>query len=1273
MNRKGWTILWLVLVSLPLAAAFDLNRIGEWGTGQYTNVAISGNYAFCPAERAGMDVIDISNPARPVKVGNYDSPHDYKDFQDIYVRGNYAYAADMYGGFHVIDISIPASPSRVGHLTFPSADRYCHLHVSGNYAYMSAINGKFSIVDISTPTSPVCLSTMTTAESPREIWVKGNYAYLTEWNTGVRVIDISDPANPATTTTLALDWYAGYICIAGNYAYVTNDVDMFVIDISAPASPVIKGSCNIGSTPRGLHVVGNYAYVAATIEGMAVVDVSDPTNPAAVGVCNMPGYTGNAFAAGNYAYIAAAGGGLQIVDVSTPSSPSLTGAYDHSGRLEAIYVDNNVAYVTDDSDGLKIIDVSTPNSPQLAADESEYRLLGGLETQGSYAYLNGYNFAVLDVANPQAPQLMAEVFMGYDTHSLAIKGNYAYLLQNGEGLVVMDITTPSNPSVVTRFALKGSARDIFIRGDLAYVADGNAGLHIIDISTPTSPSSRGNCALIDATDVYVYGDYCCVIADGALKMVDVSTPSSPGVIGTYTIANCPLSGVYVNGDYAYLAASASGLFVADISNPAAPTHVTERKTPMFAHKVRGNGNLVYVTGQTAGKLYVYQVSGGHKTISGQVSSGGSGVEGVKLSFSNNAGTAYTDTSGNYSHDVPTGWSGVVTPTASDYTFRPADRTYTGVSADLAGQDYDAVIAYCTISGQVTYGGTGLEGVTMSGLPGNPVTGSDGTYSVTLEAGWSGTCTPTAADYTFSPASRTYDTVAGNYNQQDYSAERLIPVLVLNRTTLNYGATPALCTGAQQVTVGNEGNGALTWTALPSTDWITVSPGSGSGNGEIGVSVDCTGLSAGTYSGTVTVSATGATGSPAQVQVNLVLQETGNTDGPIGSFDAPADGITVDSNVALSGWALDDLQVDSVKIYRDSGDGMVFIGDTTLVEGARTDVEQGYPDYPLNYKGGWGYVMLTNFLPDGGNGTFTLYAVARDLEGQEAVLGQKTLSCDNAGAVNPFGAIDTPTPDGTVSGAAVRSSGWVLTPNPNTIPTDGSTINVYIDGVNLGHPVYNIYRPDIAELFPGYVNSSAAAAYFDFDTTNYDNGVHTVAWTATDNAGNSGSMGSHYFKIRNTGQSIAAANGQRVGCTAAFTAYIADAINQSITGTARPFENPGAGNGPVYCRTGFDETTPPRPLFPGEKGFSAVEIPPMGRLMLSLRDEGDATIPGMEFRGFMLVDGGMRPLPAGSFLDRAKGVFYWQPGPGFLGKFQLVFITARTNGPVSTKKINIRIR
>jgi hypothetical protein len=78
----------------------------------------------------------------------------------------------------------------------------------------------------------------------------------------------------------------------------------------------------------------------------------------------------------------------------------------------------------------------------------------------------------------------------------------------------------------------------------------------------------------------------------------------------------------------------------------------------------------------------------------------------------------------------------------------------------------------TISGYVrTSGGAGISGVTINGLPSNPVTDGNGYYSDTVSYGWSGTATPSKTGYTFSPTSRTYSNVTGNQSNQDYAATK----------------------------------------------------------------------------------------------------------------------------------------------------------------------------------------------------------------------------------------------------------------------------------------------------------------------------------------------------------------------------------------------------------------------------------------------------------------------------------------------------------------------
>jgi hypothetical protein len=153
------------------------------------------------------------------------------------------------------------------------------------------------------------------------------------------------------------------------------------------------------------------------------------------------------------------------------------------------------------------------------------------------------------------------------------------------------------------------------------------------------------------------------------------------------------------------------------------------------------------------------------------------------------------------------------------------------------------------------------------------------------------------------------------------------------------------------------------------------------------------------------------------------------------------------------------------------------------------------------------------LPNQGNGTFRIHAFADDLEGQTTLLGTTTFTVGNAGATLPFGTIDTPGQGETVSGV-VTNFGWALTPQPAIIPIDGSTIDVLIDGVVIGHPSYNHFRSDVASLFPGLANSDGAVGVFQFDSRTLTNGLHTISWVVHDNAGHTQGIGSRYFTVDN---------------------------------------------------------------------------------------------------------------------------------------------------------------
>jgi len=194
----------------------------------------------------------------------------------------------------------------------------------------------------------------------------------------------------------------------------------------------------------------------------------------------------------------------------------------------------------------------------------------------------------------------------------------------------------------------------------------------------------------------------------------------------------------------------------------------------------------------------------------------------------------------------------------------------------------------------------------------------------------------------------------------------------------------------------------------------------------------------------------------------------------------------------------------------------------------------------------------------------------------------------------------------------------------------------VDGVVLGHPNYNQNRSDIATFFPGRCNSGGAVGFFYLDTTKLTDGVHTISWVAYDNVGHGDGLGSRYFTVFNGGPTAAPADpGGTAGISPAAIA------------------TPAA----VTVRRGLDLQSEPEALVAEADGAYSMAMEELGRIELEIG----------AVRGHQIINGEARHLPIGSTLK--DGVFYWDAGPGFLGRYELRF--ERPDGSVATVQVNIQ--
>ncbi|MCU0917801.1 MAG: hypothetical protein MUC88_25045 [Planctomycetes bacterium] len=144
-----------------------------------------------------------------------------------------------------------------------------------------------------------------------------------------------------------------------------------------------------------------------------------------------------------------------------------------------------------------------------------------------------------------------------------------------------------------------------------------------------------------------------------------------------------------------------------------------------------------------------------------VISGSAGAEGVTLKGL--PGEPKAGANGVYRAEVKYGWTGKITPVKEGHEFAPPEMDYPPVLQNLTNQDFQAKKFVFQISGTA-----GMAGVTLKGLPGDPMTDGNGYYIATVDYGWTGTVTPFRPGFEFTPPSKTYPKVTASQENQDYS-------------------------------------------------------------------------------------------------------------------------------------------------------------------------------------------------------------------------------------------------------------------------------------------------------------------------------------------------------------------------------------------------------------------------------------------------------------------------------------------------------------------------
>ena len=285
---------------------------------------------------------------------------------------------------------------------------------------------------------------------------------------------------------------------------------------------------------------------------------------------------------------------------------------------------------------------------------------------------------------------------------------------------------------------------------------------------------------------------------------------------------------------------------------------------------------------------------------------------------------------------------------------------------------------------------------------------------------------------------------------------------------------------------------------------------------------------GTVTGTIFVSLTGSLNALPPIAVTLTLMPASTNLGPFGTVDTPTDNRTgVTGAVPFTGWALDDVGVHACPICRAAfgaeiapldpncgGAAEIFVGYAVFIDGARPDVAAAFPTYPLSTRAGWGFMVLTNMLPNQGNGAYRIHDARPGSRGHWFAARHAD---DDVRERERDAAVRHP------RHAVARRDGvghqlYQLRLGADAAAEDDSDrrIDDSRDDRRRRRRPRRLQprRSDIQALFPGLNNTNGAVGFRILDTTLMANGLHTISWAVTDNAGAIEGIGSRFFTVSN---------------------------------------------------------------------------------------------------------------------------------------------------------------
>ena len=198
------------------------------------NIITRGNLAYVANHVAGLTIVDVSKPTKPVIVSNLDPKIDC-DAVALWHDSAVLYGHHE-GQVVLADISDPAKPRQTGVCRLPKILNGGELEVENGFAYVTSRKGLF-VVNVADPANPTLVSTVELGAVAHDVILKDGYAFVAADEYGLCVLDVSNPHKPVEVAHYRAkkDFVALAVAVE-KVAQVASDYYIYAANMVGPAA-----------------------------------------------------------------------------------------------------------------------------------------------------------------------------------------------------------------------------------------------------------------------------------------------------------------------------------------------------------------------------------------------------------------------------------------------------------------------------------------------------------------------------------------------------------------------------------------------------------------------------------------------------------------------------------------------------------------------------------------------------------------------------------------------------------------------------------------------------------------------------------------------------------------------------------------------------------------------------------------------------------------------------------------------------------------------------